>query len=133
MVTVRCMYGSVQCMCEHRTDPYMLENTRRIIRSLYVARTGPGDDRECTYELLAPYVCLRAFYGEKKMCIMPRSHIHRAPHDCSCPVLPGGLPWILETVGLPCEFNFCRVCGHISYHVRAVPLKNWKSLIVRRP
>ena len=33
------MYGSVRCMCEHRTDPYVLENTRRIIRSLYVART----------------------------------------------------------------------------------------------
>ena len=65
--------------------------------------------------------------------VMPRSHIHRAPHDCSCPVLPGGLPWILETVGLPCEFNFCGVCGHIFYDVRAVPFKNWKSLIVRRP
>ena len=52
--------------------------------------------------------------------VMPRSHIHRAPHDCSCPVLPGGLPWILETVGLPCEFNFCGVCGHIFYDVRAV-------------
>ena len=62
--------------------------------------------------------------------LMPRSHIHRAPHDCSCPVLPGGLPWILETVGLPCEFNFCGVCGHIFYDVRAVPFKNWKSLIV---
>ena len=65
--------------------------------------------------------------------LMPRSHIHRAPHDCSCPVLPGGLPWILETVGLPCEFNFCGVCGHIFYDVRAVPFKNWKSLIVRCP
>ena len=63
----------------------------------------------------------------------PRSHIHRAPHDCSCPVLPGGLPWILETVRLPCEFNFCGVCGHIFYDVRAVPFKNWKSLIVRHP
>ena len=61
--------------------------------------------------------------------LMPRSHIHRAPHDCSCPVLPGGLPWILETVGLPCEFNFCGVCGQIFYDVRAVPFKN---LIVRR-
>ena len=60
---------------------------------------------------------------------MPRSHIHRAPHDCSCPVLPGGLPWILETVVLPCEFNFCGVCGPIFYDVRAVPFKNWK----RRP
>ena len=59
---------------------------------------------------------------------MPRSHIHRAPHDCSCLVLPGGLPWILETVRLPCEFNFCGVCGHIFYDVRAVPFKNWKSL-----
>ena len=38
-VTVRCMYGSVRCICEHRTDPYVLENTRRILRSLYVART----------------------------------------------------------------------------------------------
>ena len=65
--------------------------------------------------------------------LMPRSHIHRAPHDCSCPVLPGGLPWILETVRLPCEFNFCGVCGHIFYDVRAVPFKHWKSLIVRRP
>ena len=37
--------------------------TRRILRSLYVAHTGPGDGRECTYELLAPYDCLRAFYG----------------------------------------------------------------------
>ena len=63
---VCCMYGSVWCMCEHRTDPYVLENTRRIIRSLYVARTGPGDGRECTYEFLAPYDCLRAFYGEKR-------------------------------------------------------------------
>ena len=56
-------------MCEHRTDLYVLENTRRILRSLYVARTGPGDGRECTYEFLAPYDCLRAFYGEKKMCM----------------------------------------------------------------
>ena len=65
--------------------------------------------------------------------LMPRSHIHRAPHDCSCPVQPGGLPWILETTGLPCEFNFCGVCGHIFYDVRAVPFTNWKSLIIRRP
>ena len=68
-VTVRCMHGSVRCMCEHRTDPYVLETTRRILRSLYVARTGPGDGREGTYEFLAPYDCLRAFYGEKKMCM----------------------------------------------------------------
>ena len=47
-------------------DPYVLENTRRIIRSLYVTRTGPGDGHECTYEFLAPYDCLRAFYGGKK-------------------------------------------------------------------
>ena len=45
---------------------------------------------------------------------MPRSHIHRAPHDCSCPVLPGGLPWILETVGLPCEFILRRPCGALQ-------------------
>ena len=45
--------------------PYVLENTRRILRSLYVARTGPGDGHECTYEFLAPYDCLRAFYGGK--------------------------------------------------------------------
>ena len=45
-----------------------------------------------------------------------------------------GLPWILETVGLSCEFNFCGVCGHIFYDVRAVPFENWKSLIVyKRP
>ena len=31
MVTVRCMYGSVPCMCEHRTYPYVLENTHTII------------------------------------------------------------------------------------------------------
>ena len=68
-VTVRCMYGSVRYMCEHHTDPYVLENTRRILRSLYVARTGPGDGRECTYEFLAPYDYLRAFYGKKKMCM----------------------------------------------------------------
>ena len=65
-VTVRCMYGSIRCMCEHRTDTYVLENTRRILRSLYMARTCPGDGCECTYEFLAPYDCLRAFYGEKK-------------------------------------------------------------------
>ena len=56
-------YGN---MCEHRTDPYVLENTRRILRSLNVAHTGPGDGHECTYEFLAPYDCLRAFYGEKR-------------------------------------------------------------------
>ena len=28
-------------MCEHRTDPCVLDNTRRILRSLYVARTWP--------------------------------------------------------------------------------------------
>ena len=44
----------------------MLENTRRILRSLYVARVGPGDGRECMYGLLAQYDCLRAFYGDKK-------------------------------------------------------------------
>ena len=50
----------------HVRAPYVLENTRIILRSLYMARTGPGDGRECTYEFLAPYDCLRAFYGEKK-------------------------------------------------------------------
>ena len=30
-VTVRCMYGPVRCTCEHRTDPYVLENTRTVI------------------------------------------------------------------------------------------------------
>ena len=64
-VTVCCMYGSVRCMCAHHTDPYVLENTRIILASLYVARAGPGDDRECTYGLLAPYDCLRTFYGGK--------------------------------------------------------------------
>ena len=41
----------------------MIENTRRILRSLYVACAGPGDDRECTYGFMAMYDCLRAFYG----------------------------------------------------------------------
>ena len=50
-------------------DPYVLENTCIIIRSLYVARAGPGDGPEYTYRFLAPYDCLRAFYGEKKMCM----------------------------------------------------------------
>ena len=54
-------------MCEHGTDPYVIENTRRILRSWYVARAGPGDGRECTYGFLPPYDSLRAFYGEKKM------------------------------------------------------------------
>ena len=63
---------------------------------------------------------------------MPRSQIHRAPHDCSCPgPAPAGCRGILETVGLPCEFNLCGVCGHIFYDVRAVPFKNWKEASVR--
>ena len=66
MVTVCCMYGYVRCMC---VRTYVLENTRRILQSLYVTRAGPGDDRECAYGLLAPYDCLRALYGEKKMCM----------------------------------------------------------------
>ena len=65
-VTIWCMYGSVRCMCEHCMDPYVLENTGRILRSLYVACTGPGDCRECTYRFLTLYDCLRAFYGGKK-------------------------------------------------------------------
>ena len=30
-VTVRCMYGPVRCTCEHRTDPYVLEDTCTVI------------------------------------------------------------------------------------------------------
>ena len=71
-VSVRARYG-----------PYVLENTCRIIRSLYVAHAGPGDGRECTYgPRTTAYV---PFTGKKDGLLMPRSHIHRAPHDFSCP------------------------------------------------
>ena len=44
---------------------------------------------------------------------------------------PGGLPWILETVRVPYDFPFYRVCGHIFYGARVVPSVNWWSVIVR--
>ena len=66
-VTVRCITGPYGA-CASTVRIYVLENTRRILRSLYVAHTGPGDGRECTYEFLASYDCLRAFYGGKKLC-----------------------------------------------------------------
>ena len=46
----------------------VLENTRIILRSLYVARAGADDGCECTYRFLAPSDCLRAFYGGKQIC-----------------------------------------------------------------
>ena len=107
-VTVRCMYGSVRCMCEHRTDPYVLENTRRVLRSLYVARKGPGDGRECTYELLAPYDCLRAFTGKKR---------------CACTTFRHGLlTGIRGPYGL--KKNRRTPCGPVRYAVRS-PTGHW--------
>ena len=111
-VTVRCMYGSVRCMCEHRTNPYVLENTRRILGSLYVAHTGPGDGRECTYEFLAPYDCLRAFYGVKKR--------------CACTTFRHGLlTGIRGVYGLknPVELR-AGLCGPVRYAVRS-PTGHW--------
>ena len=71
------MYGSVRYMCEHRMDPYVLENTRRILRSLYVARTwpvrGPYGSRWWPWvhiRVLGPVrlpTCL--LRGKKKMCM----------------------------------------------------------------
>ena len=101
------MYGSVRCMCEHRTDPYVFENTRRILRSLYVARTGPGDGRECTYEF-----CLRAFYGKKKR--------------CACTTFRHGLiTGIRGLYGLkkPVELR-AGPCGPVRYAVRS-PTGHW--------
>ena len=46
---------------------------------------------------------------------------------------PGGLPWILETVRVPYDFPFYRVCGHICYGARAVPGENLWSEIARSP
>ena len=59
-VTVRCMYGSYgACASTVRTCMCL----RTPVRSLYVARAGPGDGRECTCWFLAPYDCPRAYYG----------------------------------------------------------------------
>ena len=110
-VTVCCMYGSVRCMCEHCTDPYMLQNTRRIIRSLYMARECPGDDRECTCGLLAPYDCLRAFCGEKR---------------CACTIFRHGL--LTGTRGIyrlqkPVQLR-AGPCGPARYAIRS-PTGHW--------
>ena len=114
-VTVRCMYGSVWCMCEHCTDQYVLENTRRILRSLYVARTGPGDGRECTYEFLTPYAPPPPV--RLPTCLL------RAKKRCACTTFRHGL---LTGIRSLCGLKKPRrtPCGPVRYAVRS-PTGHW--------
>ena len=104
------MYGSVRCMYEHRTDPYVLENTRRMMRSLYVARTWsvrvPVMAVSAHTSSWPPYDCLRAFYGKKR---------------CACTTFRHGLlTGIRGLYGLknPVELR-AGPCGPVRYAVRS--------------
>ena len=60
-----------------RTPVELYDHCTWPVRDPYVARTGPDDGRECTYEFLVPYDCLRAFYGKKK-------YVHAQLSDTGC-------------------------------------------------
>ena len=76
---------------------------------------------------LAKMSCFYSPYGPRSdLCL---GHISTGPRT----IFPTRrLPWILETVRVPYDFNFYGVCGHIFYGARAVSGENWWSVIARR-
>ena len=84
-------------------DPYVLENTRRILQSLYMAHTGPGDGRECTYEFLA---CMTAYVPSTG-----KKYVHAQLSDTGCKPVelragPYDHPWVTGILALMVPVNY---------------------------